>query len=944
MRTGNPGARRAARLVPLVPLLATLLLAISSGAQAYSSGVSGYTLRDIPGGGGCSACHGAQNGAVGVSISGPASVLANTTAAYTITVTGIGSSNAGFNAAVTKVAPSPQPTFQAGTGLVTADTSTQVTHNPAKAPVGGTTSWTVNLAIPSGATAGTAYTLYALANAGYGGTLVGWNHAANLVVTVAAALPANPTGLLGSPSSTTTANLTWFGSAAEFVVRRKLGDYPTGPTDAGSTLVYEGTDRGTAFVDTGLAQGTTYYYRVWGKASGSATYSSGHQQTTVTAYSTPGSRYVSVAGNDNAGANTCASPGTPCRTITRAAAASAPGDLVSVAPGTYGAGEVFPISLKSGVQLVATGSPAETVVNGAGDTVKQGLLRFQGNTWSTARVEGFTFRNSLHHAADSCGSPLGGALYVSSSTGTVTVTRNVFSGNEARGYSADGSGGQTGCLAWGGAVAVFASPVNIVNNVFTGNVARGGNGHSHPGTPLSGNEYGGQALGGAIYYSGNGTIANNTFHANYAVGGNGGTGSNGTGAGGFASAGAISASGNPSATIVNNVFSANAAIFGTGPSPGEEASSAPALSADTGVAVVSHNLFHGNAGAGAETLGTASASGNPAFEAAPANLRIRIGSPARAAGTPSGAPAADLDGAARGNPPSIGAFEPFRRSLFWRQAAPGLGLSWWTMEGASPVGTNYHEVDPAWQIADVGDLDGDGKTDALWRRSTDGANYLWTLDGLGFKGFHDLGILSPAQWSFVGVADLDRDGKGDVIWRGADGTVYGWLMNGGTIASQGVISNPGTQWVIADLADMNGDGMADIVFRNVNDGGIYVYLMNGLAISSGVFVGVVDYAAWNLAVADFNGDGKGDFLWKHTSGDTWVWLMNDAVYQSAHPLGNPGASWAVRSLGDFDGDGKADIVWRHTDGTTYLWTMNGGSVTAYLPVPNPGGSWQVVAP
>jgi len=88
-----------------------------------------------------------------------------------------------------------------------------------------------------------------------------------------------------------------------------------------------------------------------------------------------------------------------------------------------------------------------------------------------------------------------------------------------------------------------------------------------------------------------------------------------------------------------------------------------------------------------------------------------------------------------------------------------------------------------------------------------------------------------------GIADLDGDGKGDVVWRGTDGTIYGWLMNGGTIASQGVIGNPGTQWVIADLADMDGDSKADIVFRNVNDGGIYVYFMNGLAMASGGFVG-----------------------------------------------------------------------------------------------------------
>jgi len=286
-----------------------------------------------------------------------------------------------------------------------------------------------------------------------------------------------------------------------------------------------------------------------------------------------------------------------------------------------------------------------------------------------------------------------------------------------------------------------------------------------------------------------------------------------------------------------------------------------------------------------------------------------------------------------------------RADLFWREAAPAQGLSWWTMNGAAATGANYYEVSPEWQIADVGDLDGDAMADLIWQRASDGAAYLWTLDGLGIKGFADLGVLDPAAWSLVGSADLDGDGKSDLVWRGTDGTVYGWLMNGGAIASQGAIGNPGTAWVIADLADMNGDGKSDIVFRNVGDGAVYVYFMNGLVVGSGGLAGVADPAAWTLVgVADFSGDGKGDFLWRHTSGDTWVWLMDGASFLSAGNIGNPGAGWSVRSLGDFDGDGKADLVWRNASGTTYFWKMDGAALSSSVLMTNPGGSWQIVSP
>jgi hypothetical protein len=282
-----------------------------------------------------------------------------------------------------------------------------------------------------------------------------------------------------------------------------------------------------------------------------------------------------------------------------------------------------------------------------------------------------------------------------------------------------------------------------------------------------------------------------------------------------------------------------------------------------------------------------------------------------------------------------------KADLFWREPAPGVGLSWWTMNGNASTGANYYQVSPEWQVADVADLSGDGKADMIWRRASDGATYLWTLNGLVPASFFDLGILNPAQWSLVGAADLSGDGKADIVWRNADGTIYLWIMNGGVISSQGVLGNPGSQWQVIDLADMNGDGKADLVFRHSTTGQVYFWYGNGLAVGGAGSPGGLDPAQWQLlAAADFSGDGKADLLWRSTAGDTWVWVTNGAMAS----IGNPGLAWSVKSVGDFDGDGKADLLWRHTDGTTYLWKMNGAAVSAFQPVANPGGAWQVVVP
>jgi alpha-tubulin suppressor-like RCC1 family protein len=294
------------------------------------------------------------------------------------------------------------------------------------------------------------------------------------------------------------------------------------------------------------------------------------------------------------------------------------------------------------------------------------------------------------------------------------------------------------------------------------------------------------------------------------------------------------------------------------------------------------------------------------------------------------------------SPPTRGDANGDRKAdLFW---ADGPAISWWLMDGAAITNSTYYEAPAGWAIADVGDLDGDGRADLVWRRASDGATYAWLVSATGFSGFVDLGVV-PTSFALVGLADLDGDGDADLVWRSAAGQVYGWLMAGGTIAAQGVIANPGATWQVIDLADMDGDGRADIVYRHATTGEVWVMAMNGLAISSQGSAGTLDPSAWNLnAAADFDGDGKADLLWRSTAGETWVWKMDGTAFVAAGSLGNPGAGWSVRALGDLDGDGKVDLVWRHTDGTAYLWRMNGLTVTAFEPVANPGGAWQLVAP
>ncbi len=504
----------------------------------------------------------------------------------------------------------------------------------------------------AGLSAGTNYFF-----AAYGRAPAANFYSTNAAQATAASLPNNPTALTANGLSASEVALSWTGTSAEYRVLRKTGSYPASATDASATVVYQGTN--TSFNNTGLAAGTEYFYRVWGKVAGAAVYSAGNAQDTATTSAQPTPRFVAASGGNDAG-NDCSAQASPCRTITHAMSVAGSGDLITVAPGTYDValGEVFPIEFKSGVQLESSAGAWATIIDGSGDSVADGLIRSTSNSSSLSRIEGFTIRNGFK-TPEQGGVALGGAIYIEyGSSGAFTLRNNVIANNEARGYTADGTLGQTGGLAWGGAIGIFQSVVHIQNNLFTGNLARGGGGQFHPESPITNNESGGVAYGGAIWFSGSGSIVGNTFHNNRAIGGDGGVASNGVGSAGPGSGGAVNAGGSPGPSIANNIFSHNAAQLGAGGA--FDSSNAGALTAATAVSI-DNNLFFANEVDGGSSVGDdqgdAAVLADPAYHAAPGNLRLRLSSPARGAGLAGVGLASDFDGAARPTPPAIGAYE-----------------------------------------------------------------------------------------------------------------------------------------------------------------------------------------------------------------------------------------------------------------------------------------------
>jgi hypothetical protein len=256
-----------------------------------------------------------------------------------------------------------------------------------------------------------------------------------------------------------------------------------------------------------------------------------------------------------------------------------------------------------------------------------------------------------------------------------------------------------------------------------------------------------------------------------------------------------------------------------------------------------------------------------------------------------------------------------KSDLLWRSEAKGWNFLW-SMDGVKTKQAKPINVvqDDGWLMAGQGDYDADGKSDILWRNTLTGLNFIYLMDGLNIKAKQVLNYVDAPQWELRGSGDFNGDGKGDVLWRNVDrGDTWFYMMDGLSIGT-----NQPSLWVtdlnykIAAIGDINGDGTDDVIWRNQVTGVNYIWIMADGKIADRYTLNAID-ANWTIAGAgDLDGDGTDDIILRNqVDGRNWAYLMESGQIKTSELMNTVGMGWQIADMGDYDGDGKADLLWRN---------------------------------
>lgn len=144
----------------------------------------------------------------------------------------------------------------------------------------------------------------------------------------------------------------------------------------------------------------------------------------------------------------------------------------------------------------------------------------------------------------------------------------------------------------------------------------------------------------------------------------------------------------------------------------------------------------------------------------------------------------------------------------WEMDGATVSANTRVLQGGSAVAMPLNQT-----VAGIADFTGDGKADILWRNTDNGALNLWEMAGsekaFGSRLQRDgKDAMMPGNQTLAGVGDYNGDGTADLLWRNTDnGAVNIWQMDRETVTSYGRVQMASG---LAVLSDQVASGVAGL--------------------------------------------------------------------------------------------------------------------------------------
>lgn len=239
------------------------------------------------------------------------------------------------------------------------------------------------------------------------------------------------------------------------------------------------------------------------------------------------------------------------------------------------------------------------------------------------------------------------------------------------------------------------------------------------------------------------------------------------------------------------------------------------------------------------------------------------------------------------------------------------------------------------------DFNGDGKIDILVRRKSDGNIYALISNNVGTQSTIKkmANHLDSDTWKIIDTADFNGDGNSDIlVYRRTDGNLYTLLSNSnGTSTFKKIMSGASEDnWEFITIADYNNDNKADIALQRTTDGNLYTVMLdsNGNYKLHKIASNLSDENSWEIynKDVDFNGDENSDILaFRENDGNLYSLIVNNngttATFKKLMSHLTPD-TWDITETADFNGDGNSDIlIHRIEDGNVYTLLINSDGTT-----------------